>query len=290
MEIADKSLKEWSLMGDSKLNLQSWENKVFSPADVYWIKVSGKKILLLEKGSYLDFDFLGRYEKFNLIIENEYEGIPSLKNDFEKLKNIEHEKDRVVIARRIVKEFFENFENYKEEDLIILGSEIFFDLPVDDVQILVKAKEDYLARSSLCGLLSVVIALNLGYRSFQFLKDLYHVHYAATKIGGASSDEIDELEKYRTREILRLRENPFKKTPIALSYQFKSFALKQIFKFNFEGKEGYGPFHLNNSELSELEMILTIAQRTVSFHKPFLKKNKIAYSFPKLQERMKNCG
>ena len=277
-------------MGDSSFNLDLLKERVFSPVDLFWVKKNGKKVLLVGRGDFLDHTRLEKYFSFSLVTEGSLDHLNEIKSLFENLKEVESDRERYVIAGDITKEFCAHLNEYSEEDLIILGEELFFDLPQDDISLFSKMKSDYMERASLCGMLSVLMALGFGYYGFNFLKDLYHSHFAVTKIHGLSTLEIDQLENYRTSDDLSLDKNIFEKTTTALSYRFESKAVKKIAYFMLERRDGRGPNKLNENELSDLEMIVSEVQRTVSFVKPFWKESKVDCSFSRVEFRMKDCG
>ncbi len=270
----------------------------FSQADIVWVKRSGKKVALIKAGDYFFADRIETYKKLNVEIDSyvSEERILEFVSLMEAYKSSEFlladkEKRKEELDNNILNWLARVFWTGSEEgslvELVIALEKVFFSISDDGVEYLINKSELLFKRNSKYSSLMVCLAFIVGYRDYEFLKDLYNLTYfmdidlLERNLDSIIVQGLEEERVYGKRGLKLLESKNMKKdkeallTHIALLtrekidsfYQSRYFdEIKNVFSFHHEKISGDGfPKGMNGHELSDLEVIVIFINGILPF-------------------------
>lgn len=272
-----------------------FQNNLFSPGIVYWVKSGGRSVKIVDAGDPLDksqlkkfFDQgatlkLDRFMNLDVVSEGKIylAGLKNAKNEVQRLRQ------RKNLIKWFSSIYWDGVQTGNLCDLISLGTEVFYSF--DDAQ-----SERFFAtsipmfkRAGIASTISVFVAIILGYTDFQMLKDLYHVQYLFDYAfdGELSYNMIraSELEREQSGEgitFLFLGENPgpelnaFVEHPrVSHEQSLKTFeemfhdsGILRLIKMQHEKINGKGfPQCVKSCDLSDIEALIIFVNHIIPY-------------------------
>ena len=241
---------------------------LLSPGNVFWIKKSGKQVLLCKKGELLNFSLIQKLETNNeklLLTENiNFEIQKDFLSDYASF-------DRAILIREKItwrEKFIGKFKDYfldnevEQLDLDMLAWSLFSSFNIKDSEDFLNQDCDIFRRHLSVASSYTFCAFFLGYYSSGFLSTLFTKTLKSLMSIGEETGarplkvELDSFNKLETFSKIDLEE--------ILQIENTSNLLYSGF---FERYDGTGISHVNIREMLDLEVVLIAINRQIGFIK-----------------------
>lgn len=159
------------------LNAQNFRTYKFLCGDIFWVKNSGKKILISSIGEFSNFDFIEKLLVKNEVIEFhpkiDSKLIEKIADIFENFKNAQFETERVEVRERFLNVLIDNPSQSQLAFSCALFSQLY-ELSRDVEEIYLSKNIFLLSRLVSIASCLVIQAIIDGYLEYTFLKNLYN--------------------------------------------------------------------------------------------------------------------
>ncbi|MCK5883248.1 MAG: hypothetical protein KAG61_06135 [Bacteriovoracaceae bacterium] len=162
-----------------------YDDEIFSPGIVYWIKGEDKSVKVVDAGDPFDHEQLQKFFKQGATLKiDRYMNIDVVSEGkiyLNGLKNAKTEVQRLRHRKNLIKWFsiiyWDGARSGNLVDLMKLGTDVFYSFDPYLTERFVATSTPMFKRSGVSSTISVFLAIILGYTDFKMLRDLYHLSY-----------------------------------------------------------------------------------------------------------------
>ncbi len=282
-----------------QIKAEDLQDYLISPGNVFITLKSGKVLQLFRAGTPIDRGRMQHYLALSksLSIERVTDFL-NVKRSQELWLSLREERDfakvpeaRLKILHWFKKVYWDGTESGSLLDLVNIGEQVFYKLPVELEGMIKSHNFDLFTRGALMGTLGATLCLCLGYVEFPFLRDFYHLcmlldmrlhqkmsfslheamekgreDYQAAISHLENMGLTDEVKLYKTHEDIAPSEE-FKKV-------FADSGLVHLISKHHERVDASGfPHHLSEGEMSDAECLLIFLDSLFPMHEMSFARN-----------------